>query len=74
MEQPFEREPAFTYRISWDSLLLSSKESTCNVGDPGSILGWKDPAEGIGFPLQYSWASLMAQMVKNLSPMRETWV
>ena len=32
------------------------------------------PGEGIGYPLQYSWASLMAQMVKNLSAMRETWI
>ena len=30
--------------------------------------------EGIGYPLQYSWASLVAQMVKNLPAMRETWV
>ena len=37
------------------------KESTCNAGDSGSILGsGRSPAEGIGYPLQYSWASLMA--------------
>ena len=34
----------------------------------------KIPAEGIGHPLQYSWASLVAQMVKNLPAMQETWV
>ena len=32
------------------------------------------PKEGIGYPLQYSWASLVAQMVKNLPAVRETWV
>ena len=30
--------------------------------------------EGIGYPLQYSWASLVAQLVKNLPTMRVTWV
>ena len=45
----------------------AGKESACNAGDPGSIsrLG-RPPKEGIGYPLQYSWASLVAQMVKNL--------
>ena len=39
------------------------------------FLGWEDsPGEGIGYPLQYSWASLVAQRVKNLPAMRETWV
>ena len=43
------------------------KESTCNAGDPGSISeSGGSPVEGIGYPLQYSWASLVAQMVKNL--------
>ena len=51
------------------------KESTCNAGDPGSIPGWgRSAGEGIGYSLQYSWASLVAQMVKNLPAMRETWV
>ena len=48
------------------------KESTCNAGDPGSIPGSGRPAgEGIGYPLQYSWASLVAQLVKNLPAMQE---
>ena len=52
---------------------LVSKESSCNAGDPGSIPGLERSAgEGIGYPLQYSWASLVAQLVKNLSAMRET--
>ena len=51
------------------------KESACNAGDPGLILGLERfPGEGIGYPLQYSWASLVAQLVKNLPTVRETWV
>ena len=51
------------------------KESACNVGDPGSIPGSERSAgEGIGYPLQYSWLSLVAQLVKNLPAMQETWV
>ena len=51
------------------------KESTCNAGDPGSIPGLgRSPGEGKGCPLQYSWASLVAQLVKNLPAMWETWV
>ena len=51
------------------------KESACNAGDPGSIcrLG-RSAGEGIGYPFQYSWASLLAQMVKNPPAMWETWV
>ena len=50
-------------------------ESTCNAGDPGLIPGSGRPAgEGIGYPLQDSWASLMAQPVKNLPAKQETWV
>ena len=51
------------------------KESTCNAGDPGLIPGLgRSSGEGIGYPLLYSWASLMAQLVKNLPAMQETWV
>ena len=51
------------------------KESACDPGDPGSIPGsGRSAGEGIGYPLQYSWASLVRQMVKNLSAMGETWV
>ena len=51
------------------------KESTCNTENsnliPGSgrLLG-----EGMGYPLQYSWVSLVTQVVKNLSAMWETWI
>ena len=49
--------------------------SSCNVGDPGSVPGLgSSPGEGIGYPLQYSWAFLVAQMVKNLPAMQDTWV
>ena len=42
------------------------KESICNTGDPGSIPGsGRSPGEEIGYALQYSWASLVAQLVKN---------
>ena len=49
--------------------------SACNAGDPGSIpvLG-RSAGEGIGYPLQYSWASPMAQLVENSHAMWETWV
>ena len=51
------------------------EESACNAGDPGSIPGLgRSPGEGLGYPLQYSWASLVAQLVKNLPAIRETWV
>ena len=51
------------------------KESTCNAGDPCLIPGSEQSSgEGIGYPLQYSWASPEAQLVKNLPAMRETWV
>ena len=51
------------------------KESTCNSGDLGLIPGWgRSTGEGIGYPLQYSWASLVAQLVKNLPVIWETWV
>ena len=50
------------------------KESACNTGDPGSIPGsGRSAGEGIGYPLQYSWASSVAQLVKNLPAMQETW-
>ena len=54
---------------------LAGKESACNAGDPGLIPGLGRAAgEGIGYPLQDSWASLVAQLVKNLPAMQETWV
>ena len=50
------------------------KESACCAGDPGSIPGLgRSPREKIVYPLQYSWASLVAQLVKNPPAMQETW-
>ena len=51
------------------------KESACEAEDPGSIpvLG-RSAREGISYPLQYSWTSLVAQLVKNPSIMWKTWV
>ena len=50
------------------------KESACNARDPSSVRGSRrSPGERLGYPLQYSWASLVAQLVKNPSAMWETW-
>ena len=50
------------------------KESTCSAGDSGSIPGsGRSAGGGIGYPLQYSWASLVVQLVMNLSATQETW-
>ena len=53
----------------------AGKESTCNAGDPCLIPGLgRSAEEGIDYPLQCPWASLVDQMVKYLSAMRESWV
>ena len=53
----------------------AGKESAGNAGDPGLIPGsGRSTGEGIGYPPQYSWASLVAQLVKNLPMMWKTWV
>ena len=52
-----------------------SKEPVCSTGDPGSIPGLgRSSTDGKGYPLQYSWASVVAQLVKNTPAMGETWV
>ena len=60
---------------TWFPASSAGKESACNVGGPGSIpeLG-RSPGEGIGYPFQYSWASLVAETIKNSPAMWETWV
>ena len=51
------------------------KESAYNAGDPSSIpRSGRSAGEGISYPLQYSWASLVAQLVKNLPAIWETWL
>ena len=63
------------YKITLQKGGSEGKESACNVGDPGSIPGLgRSAGEGIGYPLQYSWAFLLAQSVKNPPAMQETWV
>ena len=50
-------------------------DSACNAGEPNSIPGsGRSAGEGIGYPLQYSWASLVAQLVKNPPAVQESWV
>ena len=51
--------PAYCVIVSFGS---AGKESACNAEDPSLIRGLeRSPGEGVGDPLQYSWASLMAQ-------------
>ena len=51
------------------------KESTCKAADAGSIpVSGRSAGEGMGYAFQYSWASLVAQLVKNPSAIQETWV
>ena len=53
----------------------AGKESACNARDPGSIPGLgRSTKEGIGYPLQYSWAFPVAQLVKNLPALWKTWI
>ena len=51
------------------------KKSSCNAGNPSSIPGsGRSAGEWIGYPLLYSWASLVAQLVKSLPAEQETQV
>ena len=64
-----------TYLFIFQSFPGSSagKEPACNAGDPGSVPeSGRFAGEGIDYPLQYSWASLVAQLVKNPPAMQET--
>ena len=73
MGSPEEKKKRIFLRVFPDSSV--GKESACNAGDPGLIPGLgRSAGEGVGYPLQYSWASLVAQLVKNLPAMQETWV
>ena len=73
-------KPINAYAMYWHVILgfpgsSAGKESTCNAGDRGSIPGsGRSTGERIGYPLQYSWASLVAQLVKNLSAKWKTLV
>ena len=53
----------------------AGKEYAFHEGDPGLIPGLgRSLGEGIGYPLQHSWGSLVAQLIKNLPAVQETWV
>ena len=71
---PVDTETACVVEKAWPGFPHSSvgKESACHAG-LFSGLG-RSTGEGIGYPFQYSWASLVAQLVKNPPVMRETWV
>ena len=77
--EPGGLPPMGSHRVGhdWSDLAAAAgyRESTCNLGNHSSIpgLGWYT-RERIGYSLQYSWASLVAQLVKNLPEMREIWV
>ena len=66
----------YKYLVTWGfSGSSAGIEPTCNAGDPGLIAGsGRYPGEGIDHPVQYSGASLVAQMVKNPPATWETWV
>ena len=53
----------------------AGRDSVCNTESPSTIPGFgRSPGEGKGYPLQYSWTPLVAQLVKNLLAVQETWV
>ena len=77
IEKKFENEKNKNKKANqlFKNICCCTKESTCNAGDPGSIPGsGNSSGEGKGYSLQNSWASLVAQLVKNPPAMQETWV
>ena len=67
----FVREYATVWGFPYSS---AGEEPSCSAGDPSLIPGMgRSPGEGIGYPLQYAWASPVAQMVKNLPALSKTW-
>ena len=51
----------------------TGKESISNSGDPGSIPGLgRSTGERTGYPLQYSWSSLLVQLINNLPAVWKT--
>ena len=69
-QSPFLRENKVPVGFPGSSV---GKEPACNAGNPGLIPGLgRSPGEGIGYLLQYSWAFLVAQLVKNPPTMQET--
>ena len=71
-QSPFLRENNVLMGFPGSSV---GKESACIAGNPSLIpVSGKSPGEGIGYSLQNSWASLVAQLVKNPPAMQQTWV
>ena len=74
--KPLVPHPSISSTVKWRQVFPDSsvgKESACNAGDPGSIPGsGRSPGEGIGYPLQYSWVSLVVKLVKNPPATLET--
>ena len=63
------------FSSSFKASLIAQLESACNAGDPSAIPGLgRSTGEGIGYPLQYSWASFVVPLVTNPPAMWETWV
>ena len=61
--QTFTNTSQAQWQITYSS---AGEQSACNAADPGSIPGLgRSPGEGLGYPLQYSWASLVAQLIKE---------
>ena len=80
-QHTYHKELSFEKNHSFQFLKLGfpdssvGKESACNAGEPSLIPGsGRSAGEGTGYPLRYSWASLVAQLVKNPHAMQETWV
>ena len=74
-------QSSFCFRVYYNHFLGGfpdssvGKGSACNAGDPSLFPGsGRSTGEGIGYPLQYSWASLVVQLIKNSPTMWETWV
>ena len=66
---------SYGYRFHCCPCGSTGKDSTSHAGEPGLVPGSeRSTGDGISYPLQYSWASLLAQLVKNLPAMQETWV
>ena len=69
----------YYYEPKWEEKYFPNssvgKEFSCSTGGPSSIPGsGRSAGEEIGYPLQYTWASLVAQLEKNLPAIQETWV
>ena len=70
---PFSRRSSQPRDRTQDSCITAGKESTCNVGDSSSIPGLgRSAGEGIGYPLQSSWAALVVSLVKNPPVLQKT--